>query len=49
MRSQPSKADAENRAERFKEKYVRRLKDLKENPWYQSTYNIAKLHLSDCM
>ncbi len=33
MRSQPSKADAEQRADRFKEKYKRRLKDLKENPW----------------
>ena len=31
--SQPSRADAENRAKRFKEKYIGRLKDLKENPW----------------
>ncbi len=34
VRSQPSKADAEKRASRFKEKYVRRLNELKQNPWY---------------
>lgn len=37
VQSQPSKTDAEQRARHFKEKYMRRLHELKLNPWYQSS------------
>jgi len=33
VKSQPSKTDAEQRARHFKEKYTRRLRELKINPW----------------
>ena len=33
IQSQPSKADAEQRARHFKKKYTRRLRELKDNPW----------------
>jgi len=33
IQSQPSKTDAEQRARHFKEKYTRRLRELKVNPW----------------
>jgi len=34
--SQPGKNDAASRSKKFTEKYIRRLRDLKLNPWYVS-------------
>ena len=39
--SQAGKADAEQRAEQFKLKYIQRLRELHENPWYVAHHYIT--------
>jgi len=43
VQSQPSKADAEKRAERFKQKYKRRLQELRLNPCAYGSLTVRSL------
>ena len=35
IQSQPNRSDAEDWAKKFKDKYIRRIEELRINPWYK--------------